>query len=129
MWSKFYGNNILKENFYKDSLSKPFKCKINGNDKYVNDTKECDCESDFEKCNCIQKELNYCNKTLNSNCKLNLISKFQKETITICNDGTCSIDNKYPNNLTCPIGYIKYQNKCILLGIKCKKRKKWKLWK
>ena len=89
MWSKFYGNNILKENFYKDSPSKSFKCKVNGNDKCVNDTKECDCESDFEKCNCIQKELNYCNKTLNSNCKLNLISKFQNETITICNDGIC----------------------------------------
>ena len=89
----------------------------------LNDTKECDCESDFEKCNCIQKELNYCNKTLNSNCKLNLISKFQNETITICNDGTCSIDNKCPNNLTCPIGYIKYQNKCIFSEVNVKKKK------
>ena len=37
MWSKFYGNNILKENFYKDSLSKPFKCKVNNEEKCVNE--------------------------------------------------------------------------------------------
>ena len=42
---------LLKEYFCKDSPSKPFKYKVNGNDKFVNDTKECDCESDFEKCN------------------------------------------------------------------------------
>ena len=113
---------ILKENFCKNSPSKPFKCKVNKEEKCVNDTSECDCELNFEKCNgmCIQEDLNYCKKNLNSNCKLNLISKFKNENITICNDGTCSIDNKCPNNFTCPLGYIKCQNKCILLGNKCK---------
>jgi hypothetical protein len=113
--------NILGIN-YCENVNEPFKCNVNGEPKCVNDTKECDCPDQYQKCNgmCVPPSLNYCENPIKSNCKTLLLGIFPNYTnIKECNDGSCSIDNKCPNNITCPIGYIKCMNKCILLGSSC----------
>ena len=113
--------NILGIN-YCENVNEPFKCNVNGEPKCVNDTKECDCPNQYQKCNgmCVPPSLNYCENPIKSNCKTLLLGNFPNYTnIKECNDGSCSIDNKCPNNITCPIGYIKCMNKCILLGSSC----------